>query len=252
MSQLWIHHTTTNCTSEIKCYHCHQDHQTENKSCIEYRYELEILSIQSKSIISKPQAKLVLDREKSNFRTMNFANATRQNLNLPFSPPPPSIPIAPSIASSSKIPKATSSKSILPRKTTTDTVGKAPKNQTINASRPHSDALDSDDLTSQNNPVLRSEARRIFDAFNLEVNSVEEDDVSAYADEVKQSLNRKHSYPKDNEKTPIHKKKMGECLKTLHLNLKTKRSRKTLSKNEYIYSSMEPRTSRIPGRPTPV
>ena len=120
---------------------------------------------------------------------MNFANATRQNLNLSLPPPPPSIPIVPSIASSSKIPKATSSKSILPRKTTTDTIGKAPKNQTINASRPHSDALDSDDLTSQNNPVLRSEARRIFDAFNLEVNSVEEDDVSAYEDEVKQSLN---------------------------------------------------------------
>ena len=55
---------------------------------------------------------------------MNFENATRQNLNLPLPPPPPSIPINPSISSNSKIPKATSSKSTLPKKTATDTVRK--------------------------------------------------------------------------------------------------------------------------------
>ena len=59
---------------------------------------------------------------------------------------------------------------------------------------------------SQNNPVFRSESKRIFDSFTLEVNSVVEDDVSAYEDEVKQSLNRKRSYPRDNEKTPKFKK----------------------------------------------
>ena len=34
--------------------------------------------------------------------------------------------------------------------------------------------LDSDELTNQNIPVFRSEARRIYDSFNSEVNSVED------------------------------------------------------------------------------
>ena len=79
-----------------------------------------------------------------------------QYLNLPLPPPPPTIAIAQSTASNSKIPKATSSKSALPMKTKTDTVKKAPsKKQTITTSLQHSDALDSDEITSQNNPVLK-------------------------------------------------------------------------------------------------
>ena len=57
------------------------------------------------------------------------------------------------------------------------------------------------------------------------MNSVEDDNVSAYEDEVKQSVNRKRSYPKDNEKPPIQKK-IIEHLKTQHLNLEIKISRK--------------------------
>ena len=139
---------------------------------------------------------------------MNFASATCQNLNLPLTPPPPSIPKNSLIPSNSKIPKATLSRSTLPTKTSTDTVRKTPsKNHYTTASPPYSDALDNDELTIQNNPVLHSEflkPRKSSIHFTLEVNSVV--DFSAYKDEVKQSLNRKHSYPKDNEKTPKLKK----------------------------------------------
>ena len=112
-------------------------------------YELEILSIQSKSRASQSQAKLVLDREKPNVRTMSFANATRQIhylLYLPLPPPPPSIPINPSIPSNCKVPKATSSKFTLPTffltvSVTTDIVRKIPpNNHYTTASPPYSDA----------------------------------------------------------------------------------------------------------------
>ena len=84
---------------------------------------------------------------------MNFASVTRQILNFPLPLPPPLIPMNPLIALHSKIPKTTSSKSILPIKSTIDTVRKTSKNQNITASLLHPDKLGSDELTSQNNPM---------------------------------------------------------------------------------------------------
>ena len=54
----------------------------------EYRYELEILSIQSKSRVSISQLNLFLTVKNQIFWTMNFASATSQNLNLTLPPPP--------------------------------------------------------------------------------------------------------------------------------------------------------------------
>ena len=87
-----MQHATISCNANVICFHCRQNHQAGNNKCIEYRYEQEILTIQSNSKVSKSKAKFISDREKPNFWNMDFAGAARQNLVLPRPAPPPSSP----------------------------------------------------------------------------------------------------------------------------------------------------------------
>lgn len=70
-------HSIDNCTSKtLKCYHCCGPHMTGSGNCPEYRYEVEIFTIQTNSRIPRGQAKLQFDREHPNFRISNYKEAT--------------------------------------------------------------------------------------------------------------------------------------------------------------------------------
>ena len=154
-----------NCTNDKRCYHCSLNHEAGNKNCQEYKFEAEILAVQSKSRVSRPQARLIFLRENPTFRNLNFANVVKTNTSsLPSSISSVMTPTTttPSTSSSSKTLSSTSSFKTPPSKTSsktsiTTTPARHPPNREILADH---------ELTSQNNPVVRAEAKRLYDEFD--------------------------------------------------------------------------------------
>lgn len=72
-----VGHSVEKCESQImKCHHCQGPHSTGSRTCKEYKYEEELLSLQQKNKISKGQAKIIFNKNNPNFRSMNYAQAT--------------------------------------------------------------------------------------------------------------------------------------------------------------------------------
>ena len=165
-----------NCTNDKRCYHCSLNHEAGNKICQEYKFEAEILAVQAKSRVSRPQARLIFLRENPTFRNLNFANVVKTNTTSSLSSSISSArtpTTTPSISSSSSsssntlssttpfktpISKTSSSKTSSSSKTTSIT--------TATANPPNQEILEDHELTSQNNPVVRAEARRLYDEFD--------------------------------------------------------------------------------------
>ena len=63
-----------------RCYHCKGEHQTGSRICPEYKYQDEILAIQSREGVSRGQAKVLLDKLSPNF-VMNYAAAVKSTEN---------------------------------------------------------------------------------------------------------------------------------------------------------------------------
>ena len=70
-------HETMQCNSrKMECHHCQREHLTSSRNCEQYKYEMEIPSIQSKEKVSKRQAAVIFKQRNGNCR-MNFANEVK-------------------------------------------------------------------------------------------------------------------------------------------------------------------------------
>ena len=61
-----------------KCYHCEGDHYIGARTCPWYKYEEEIVDIQTKNKVSRGQAKLTMDSRNPNWR-MNYAEIVKSD-----------------------------------------------------------------------------------------------------------------------------------------------------------------------------
>ena len=163
-----------NCTNDKRCYHCSLNHEAGNKICQEYKFEAEILAVQAKSLVSRPQARLIVLRENPAFRTLNFANVVKPDSTstlpsaIASSAMTPSV-TTPATSSSSKTPSSTTSPFKTPTSKTSSFKTSSSKTTSITTATtnpPNREILEDHELTSQNNPVVRAEARRFFDDFD--------------------------------------------------------------------------------------
>ena len=160
-----------NCTNDKRCYHCSLDHEAGNKICQEYKFEAEILAVQSKSRVSRPQARLIFLRENPTFRNLNFANVVKTNKtsSLPSSissamTTPITTPATSSSSSSTTPFKTPSSKtSSKTSSSSSKTSSKTTSITTATTNLPHREILEDHELTSENNPVVRAQVKRIYD-----------------------------------------------------------------------------------------
>ena len=67
-------HRAAECAALPKCNHCGADHITGNKTCPEFRYQEEVLSIQTKEKVPRQQA-IILYNQKFPDRSNNYAKA---------------------------------------------------------------------------------------------------------------------------------------------------------------------------------
>ena len=57
-------HGKEDCNNNVvKCQHCKESHEAGSNSCIEYKYQQEILSIQAKERVPRNQARAILERK---------------------------------------------------------------------------------------------------------------------------------------------------------------------------------------------
>ena len=76
-------HSVTQCSSQrVECHHCGEEHVTGSATCTEYKYQKEILAIQSRHKISRQQARIKLNENKPNFRQSFATIASKTNNSL--------------------------------------------------------------------------------------------------------------------------------------------------------------------------
>ena len=163
-------HSDDTCGDEPKCLQCDGNHRSGYKKCREYLFECEVLAVQSKSRISKKQARLIFERENPNFRKMNYSQAVisnTQNSETPLQQP---------TASTNHPPK--------------------PPNETTQQHAIVDNPIHEDERTSRNNPQLHYEVKKIFNEYDPS-----NQDRSKYEEELKKSaVKRKSSSTSPNRK----------------------------------------------------
>lgn len=71
-------HEIANCeATEMKCWHCEGDHGTGSRMCKEYKYQEEILAVQSKERVTRQQAVLIFEQRNPQYKTMNYSEAVK-------------------------------------------------------------------------------------------------------------------------------------------------------------------------------
>ena len=71
-------HDRAECAAQqAKCVHCGGNHETGSETCVEHRYQEEILAVQTKERVSRMQAKSIFDRNNPHFKTMSYAGAIK-------------------------------------------------------------------------------------------------------------------------------------------------------------------------------
>ena len=69
-------HEKSECKSDgARCYHCGQDHEVGDGTCVEHKYQEEIIAVQAKERVPRAQAKIIFDKRHPQFWTMNYAAA---------------------------------------------------------------------------------------------------------------------------------------------------------------------------------
>ena len=69
-------HKTSSCNKEPPiCHNCSKNHLTNNRKCIYYKYEEEILAIQSKESLTRKQAVIRMNSEQPNYFGQTYAEA---------------------------------------------------------------------------------------------------------------------------------------------------------------------------------
>ena len=204
-------HSDNTCGNEPKCLQCNGNHRSGYKKCREYLFECEVLALQSKSRISKSQARLIFERENPNFRTMNYSQAVTsntQNSETPLQQPtaptnqPPKPPNettqqhaitdSPILQKlSTNTPKSNSSK-----KSQENEFPKPPtniQNEQIEKTLTNitdTDVLHEDELTSRNNPEKYYETKKIYDEYDPS-----NQDRDKYEEEPKKSAVKRKNSP---------------------------------------------------------
>ena len=75
-----VGHDKVNCRSKAaRCYHCGEGHEVGHRSCVEERYQQEIVSVQTRQRVSRYQAKAIVDREIPHIKTRNYAESVEEN-----------------------------------------------------------------------------------------------------------------------------------------------------------------------------
>ena len=190
------HRATTCNASPMKCPHCTGDHTAGNKDCPELKKQEEVLAIQSNEGVSRQQATILFLKNRPN-ANLNFAKAlssiplikpkTPTNANKPDKAStssaaakeayqtagPPKVAATETRAGSSN-PTKTAPSIRTPKKKvkTIEIVCQSPSTgkiykRTIEDPRRSPSPFDPDvDLTSENNPSVRSEAKRLFQEYD--------------------------------------------------------------------------------------
>ena len=134
---------TEACILPKSCFHCQKDHNPGDKQCREFKYEEEILSMQSKMRVARSQAIVIFNRENPNFRLLNYSESVKRKKTAD--------------SDQSQSSSQGSSKKVIVQESSSG-------NPQPSSSR--HDLLLDEDLTSQNNPVVCAEAMKEFAAFN--------------------------------------------------------------------------------------
>ena len=144
------------CTSATCCFNCKLAHKAGDKACREYKFEEEIIHLQSKLRVAKSQAIAIFNRENPNFRTLNYSESVKRKLT--------------SDQRSGDAANNSRKVHIVPKPNAEGAVSVA------NAKR--REILLDDELTSENNPVVNAESRvefARFDPANVDMESYETD-----------------------------------------------------------------------------
>merc|ERR1712212_1467924 len=197
-------HSDDTCGNEPKCLQCNGNHRSGYKKCREYQFECEVLALQSKSRISKSQARLIFERENPNFRTMNYSQAVASNtqnsetpLQQPTAPtnqppkPPNETTQQHAINDSPRLQKLSTNtpKSNSSKKSQENQFPKPPTNIQNNqiektlTNTTYTDVLHEDELTARNNPEKYYETKKIYDEYDPS-----NQDRDKYEEEPKKSV----------------------------------------------------------------
>ena len=165
----------------MNCPHCSGKHKAGDKNCPEFRKYEEILAIQSNEKVSRQQAQVIYLRNNPN-QGMNFAKAVTSTSTTTLANKFKSLDPnkAPSVDNSrnSKDKAATSvgGESVKekaaqkPKPEMIEIICQSPKSgRTYKRmiEKPNTeDILDDAELTSENNPIVRSEAKRLFQEYD--------------------------------------------------------------------------------------
>ena len=157
-------HDKANCRSDtVQCYHCKESHEVGHRDCIEERYQQEIVAVQTKQRVSRFQAKAVVDRDKPNFKTRNYACAVKAT-------PGTSVQLERNRVVSQTTPNAAGqAKGNEPSGAEeVEVVCMSPSSgtmftTTVNLAKGEGRRVNLEDRTSENSAIVRAEVRRVFD-----------------------------------------------------------------------------------------
>ena len=169
---------TEECTQPKSCYHCKKEHNAGDRTCKEYRYEEEIISLQSKLRVAKSQAIAIFNRENPNYRTVNYAESVKRKATEQESR---------DVTRPNKTKKTVHGQSLLPGHPSTSGANLEPVFE----------ILPPDELTCRNNPVLRAEALKEFENFDPG-----NDDITSYENELKNQKDNMNAKKPETPRTP--------------------------------------------------
>ena len=169
------HQQATNhqsCEDAAKCAQCAGNHSAGSQTCSHYKYEQEVIAIQSKEHVSYHQAKLILNRINPNLKRLNYSEKLKDT-------------------NHQRTDRNSKNSTGI-----TQVVCQSPSGRRF----VHEVQLERDmDGTSESNPGLRAEAIREFKAFNPPGNDQVMADLNEYEDQLR-IANRKKKRDSESEK----------------------------------------------------
>ena len=209
-------HRADSCNANpMNCPHYSGDHMAGNKNCTEFRKQEEVLAIQSNERVSRQQALAIYMRNNPN-PNMNFAGAVAGQPPPPTKTPTSKLGLAgrevktPVDKRKINNPPGVKTKTDTPPTNTTETAATAVRHKaepktieilcqspntlrtykrTIENPRRASSPFDEHDLTSEDNPGVRAEAKRLFQEYDSD--DMEDDARNPY----QQTKRSKHQPP---------------------------------------------------------
>ena len=168
----------------MNCPHCSGDHKAGHKDCRDMKLQMEVLAVQSNEGVSRHQARIILFRNNPSFQMIFSEALNKRTNNNPEPLTADKSPETTSKPSTSKQPPPDTapSTSSLPKRVDIVCISPSGRNfvkNIINPLRPQSPFNPELDLTSENDPSIRGEARRLFDSF--------EEDLDSYQNELKRA-----------------------------------------------------------------